>query len=209
MKTLLFYMSVFVLLVMHTAGLYGILYENREEYVNLTGLNLLISFAILVLNFETYSLKLFLFLLFIAVLGFAVELAGVHSQMIFGNYQYSYHLGIRLWGVPLVIGINWALLIFSIGSALQRFRFSIWMKSFIGAGLMIVLDLLLEPVATTLGYWQWQADDIPVQNYIAWGLISFLMFFLCFHFIKKLKNPIGIFIYIIQIVFFSLLNLLL
>jgi hypothetical protein len=209
MKNIIFYSSIFILLVMHAVGFYGIIYGDRHEYVQLTGINLLISFGILLLNFENYSPRLFFFLLLTAVIGFFIEVIGVKTQMIFGTYHYGEALGTKQWEVPLMIGINWSLLIFSIGSAVEKLNSNIWTRCLLGAILMILIDILIEPVAIKLGYWSWDSNIIPLQNYLAWGTISFALFYLCFHYLKNISNKTGIYIYIVQLVFFSLLNLIL
>jgi putative membrane protein len=36
----------------------------------------------------------------------------------------------------------------------------------------VLFDLLLEPAAIALGYWQWQNNQIPLQNYLSWGALA-------------------------------------
>jgi putative membrane protein len=38
--------------------------------------------------------------------------------------------------------------------------------------LAVVFDLVLEPVAIALNYWQWAAVSVPFQNYVAWFVIA-------------------------------------
>ena len=44
------------------------------------------------------------------------------------------------------------------------------------AGLISVLfDIILEPVAISLGYWQWSNFSPPLSNYYSWFIIVFLL----------------------------------
>ena len=45
-------------------------------------------------------------------LGFTAELIGANTGKIFGHYQYGESLGIELFNTPLIIGVNWLLLIY-------------------------------------------------------------------------------------------------
>jgi uncharacterized membrane protein len=34
--------------------------------------------------------------------------------------------------------------------------------------LMVALDVLIEPVAVALDFWQWENAVIPIQNFVMW-----------------------------------------
>ena len=52
-----------------------------------------------------------------------------------------------------------------------------WRSIILTALLMVVFDFVMEPAAVKLRYWTWQDGIIPLQNYIAWFLVSlFLMY---------------------------------
>jgi putative membrane protein len=40
---------------------------------------------------------------------------------------------------------------------------------------MTTLDFLVEPVAMKLGFWSWENDIIPLQNYAMWFLTSVII----------------------------------
>jgi putative membrane protein len=45
---------------------------------------------------------------------------GVHTGILFGNYKYGNALGLKLNDVPILIGINWFIVVYACGmSALQ------------------------------------------------------------------------------------------
>jgi putative membrane protein len=144
----------------------------------------------------------------IGLAGFLVEVLGIHTGFPFGSYQYLTTLGPKLWGVPLVLAINWVLLIYCTSDLASRFSESKFISVLLAAVFMVGLDFLIEPVAIKYDYWVWSAVEIPIQNYLAWFVIS-----LGFHWffriqVKSEGNPIAPFTIIAQVIYFSLLNLL-
>jgi len=108
------------------------------------------------------------------VVTFGLEALGVATGLVFGAYHYSEVLGRLVVGVPPVIGANWVLVVWGTHAALvlcaPRLPEALRVVS---VGLVCVaFDLVLEPVAIGLGYWVWAGGDVPLQNYVAWGLIA-------------------------------------
>ena len=73
------------------------------------------------------------------------EIIGVNSGLLFGSYYYGENLGISVFGVPLVIGLNWVVLTISCGNVSyyifsKNKIFSILLGSF----LMLFLDVIME-----------------------------------------------------------------
>lgn len=180
------------------------------------------SYKWLFLLFTPYSLILSTFLLFyhqtifnkqfwifsicIFLLGFGVEVAGVHTGMIFGTYSYGETLGFKIFDVPLVMGLNWLTLVYSVGVILNRMKATLLVKSTIGAALLTFLDLFIEPIAIHYDYWAWQTVSVPIQNYVAWFVISFvfLLFFYWMNF--KKENKLALLYFMVQLIFFAALN---
>ncbi len=110
----------------------------------------------------TYGVTLFL------------EILGVKTGLVFGSYVYGSTLGLELLGVPLLIGINWTIIILGSITLVKRWVSSPLAVMFITAVITVVFDYIMEPAAIALDYWSWDGGGIPVQNYIAWGVISFM-----------------------------------
>lgn len=108
-------------------------------------------------------------------LGMAFEVAGVHTGAVFGEYAYGSVLGPQLWGVPWVIGLNWALLAYGCGAWAQARspRPRVWVP--LAAGLMVGLDVAIEPVAIALGFWHWGGGLPPLHNYVGWAAVALLI----------------------------------
>lgn len=196
-----------LLLAMHIAGAIGLaIPASRNFFQLLTPFNLLATAAI-VFHFEekkTANYILFIIVTFLA--GYAVEVAGVHTGIIFGEYNYGATLGIKVFEVPLAIGLNWAILIYASGLASDRFPIPKVLKALTGAIIMVAFDFIIEPVAIKLDFWSWALEAIPLRNYLAWFLISFILH-LFYQFLPFSKNnPLAIRLLCIQVLFFLLLN---
>ena len=70
---------------------------------------------------------------------------------------------------------------------------------------MLILDLLMEPVAPSLGFWEFDSGKAPVQNYIGWVSVA-LPLHLVYHKLNiKKNNSFSNHLYFLQIFFFVLL----
>jgi len=156
-----------------------------------------------------YFLDISLLFLFSILL----EYLGVKSQKIFGAYSYKDSvLGWQILGIPLLIGINWVSLILS-SSAFVYFikpfrQWNVLFRALLSALFMTFMDFLLEPVAIFFHFWTWNSGKIvPMQNYLAWFLFSFL-FQWFFQFRNTIKENIVLMVlYISQGIFFLALNM--
>jgi uncharacterized membrane protein len=201
--------SVGILVVMQGVGLFGMVYGNQSYFVQLTALNLCITSLVFLLNSTNPIWQYTLAFISIALGGFFIEVLGVKTQIIFGTYWYGPNMGTKLWDVPLVMGFNWGVLILSCAAIAQKVYTNLFMKAIAGASLMVLLDLLIEPLAMKLGYWYWDTKQIPLQNYVAWWVISFVMLLFVFNWLKNPLNKLGAWAYGVQFMFFCLLHLLL
>ncbi len=200
--------SIIALVVIHTAGIIGIHSSYRDLFLILSPLNLIICISLLFLNHKKFTQPFALFCVIVFAVGFLIEVIGVKTGIIFGNYSYGNTLGIQFLGVPLIIGINWLMLIYCVGIICNRFyNSSNLLKSMFGAIMMVFLDFFIEPVAIKYDFWSWTKIVIPFQNYIAWYIVSFLflMLFYSSNFIKE--NKLAPALFIIQLVFFITLAL--
>jgi putative membrane protein len=146
----------------------------------------------------------------IIVLGTIAEMAGVNTGMIFGSYSYSGSvLGPRLFGTPLIIGLNWYILIYCTFVLVNKFRIPVIVKILTGGVIMVIFDILLEPVAGSLNMWKWAGGEVPLQNYAAWFVLACLFLVIMYLGKANVKNVISIHLLIVQFIFFAGLNLFL
>lgn len=79
----------------------------------------------------------------------------------------------------------------------------------LAAALTALYDVSIEPVAIALDYWQWHAGDIPLQNYLAWAAIAFLISLPLYVFNIRFRSPVLVVYFFAQLFFFVMLNFLL
>lgn len=201
----LFYSSIIIILF-HIIGVIGINSSYSELFIHLSSVNLLLSFIILTINQNGYNNSFWLFMLISVISGYFIEVIGVKAGLIFGEYQYGESLGIKLLNVPLIIGINWFMLLYSVGCILNKIHVNIILKSLLGAIMLVLLDILIEPVAIKLDFWDWNNHIIPIQNYLGWFIFSFILLLIFNKFEFNKNNLITQTFYITQLVFFALIK---
>jgi putative membrane protein len=119
--------------------------------------------------------KLFIWALPILIATFMIEVLGVRTGLIFGRYEYGGTLGVHILGVPPVIGLNWVLVMLGAILLAGRVTKRPLPMALLSGVLAVVFDLVMEPVAIELDYWTWDNVAVPLQNYIAWGVIAFMI----------------------------------
>ncbi|MBN8697130.1 MAG: carotenoid biosynthesis protein [Bacteroidetes bacterium] len=196
-----------LLILFHVVGVAGLLSPYKDLVLQLTPVNLILSTVLLLSLQVEYNRSFWLFCSIIFLSGFFLEVAGIHTGLIFGNYQYGNTLGIQFLNVPLVMGFNWLMLIYSAGVIFEPLKTNKYIKSLLGAGLLVGLDLLLEPVAMKYDFWIWSNETIPLQNYVAWFVAAFFMLLLFYNLNFSKNNRLALLLYIVQFVFFSILNI--
>ena len=198
--------SVFIIWLFHLCGMVGISYGNKDFFLAFTPINLFISFVLLFVNqkqLESKELKSAFLIFFIGMIS---EILGVNYGLIFGDYVYLDNLGFKIFGVPVLIGVNWIILTFITGS-LSSFIFkNKYVSILMGAILMIGLDLLIEPVAPLLGFWIFDLQKVPLQNYLGWFVIGMITQALFQFKIAEKELTFSTHLLIINAIFFAFLN---
>jgi len=199
-----------VLSIYYLVGVIGLLhpltYALFQQLIPFTLISTLVVLLFFHGKWEKRHIGVFLLL---AVLGFLVEVVGIATGLVFGEYEYGHTLGFELWGTPPIIGLNWLLLVYAIYGFWESYRLPALAKILLGALMLVGLDVALEPVAIALNMWSWAGGAVPFQNYVAWFVIS-VVFLGIMHLAKiKLNNPVAGFVYFLQLIFFVILCVLL
>jgi putative membrane protein len=157
------------------------------------------------------ALGLWMFMVF--SLSIAVEYLGVQSGLVFGTYTYGTTLEPTIGSVPVVIGFAWLNMILSSIAvteyiASRFFNMSLPVKALLISLFMVVFDIIMEPAAVKLGYWSWEGGSIPIQNYLAWFVISFVFIMIAYgmKLFKKGIPVISMHAYYAQLIYFVLVN---
>lgn len=201
--TIGFWVALAVLVIFHAVGFWGLQFSGRPMYFQeLTPLNLILTNILLFSLHRHWNTQFVIFAVVVTIAGFLAEVVGVHTGLLFGNYRYGAALGAKLWDVPLLIGLNWLLLIYSTGTITNRLNQPIVVKALAGAGLMLLYDFFMEPVAMQYDFWYWKNNQIPFSNYLGWLGLAFVLQ-LYFHKTTLYKqNPLAPFVYLVQLLFF-------
>ena len=163
---------------------------------------------------------------------FSLEAIGVATGAIFGEYAYGPTMWWQWLGVPFVIALNWAALTLACNdlaeTLLSRFNkdegedagaadvpkshdaekmLVTSMLTALLAGVFTALyDVAIEPVAIALDYWSWAAGDIPLQNYLAWAAIAFVLSLPLQLLRIRYRSPVLMVYLFAQLFFFLVLN---
>jgi len=118
------------LVVFYTVGVIGLLLPATHSlFVKMVPGALILSALLLVLfHEEGFKVQLLGLLAVIFLISFFVEVAGVNTGVVFGNYQYGNALGLKLFNTPLMIGLNWVLMVYLSSLVAMRW-FSVGWKS--------------------------------------------------------------------------------
>ena len=201
--------SIIIIWLFHLSGLLGLLYIDKNLFASLTPLNLFISTTLLFIN-QTNATRMKFFIVFaIFFVGMIAEILGVQYGLIFGNYEYGNNLGLKLLGVPILIGFNWVVLTVICGSISHKiFKKSKILAVIFGVVLMLIVDLTLEPIAPALDYWEFSGSKAPLQNYIGWGITSLITQTLYQYFYKNKEFVFSFNLFVAQFLFFLGFNFL-
>ena len=194
----------FLITFFQICGLIGVLFINRDLTLSLTPQNLLVTTFSIFFIYED-KIKMLRFFIFAFSIGFLVEVIGVNYGIIFGNYAYGKVLGFKVLNVPLMIGVNWFFLSIACGGISDMIFNKLLTRIFFASFLMVLLDLLIEPLAPVLNFWEFEGIVAPIKNYIGWFMTSFFIQ-LIYQKMKINFSPLfSVLIYLTQVGFFILL----
>jgi len=207
-KSLTNILPITAIILFHVVGIIGFsLPMWRDLFIYMVPYHLLLMLMAIFYSYGRTSVRLSIFFLLTYVLGYASEWVGVHKGWFFGNYTYGRTLGLQVSGIPLLIGVNWFLLIFSAGTLVQKTGMrNKALRIICGAVLLVLLDICIEPVAMRFNYWDWANDIIPFKNYLCWFLLSLIMLSLYESFRFKRLNYAAPILLAMQFIFFLALN---
>ncbi len=179
--------------------------QTSPLFKKLIPVTLLLSTFVLAIFHYPFQKKEGIVFLIIYILGFVVEVIGVNTGRIFGNYIYGESLGLKLFSTPLIIGINWLLLSYISMSVAEKAATSAVLQIVIASSIMLAYDLIIEQLASVLDMWTWTGDEVPIKNYFAWFVLALLFNYLLKLFAVDTRNKLAPVILISQLLFFVIL----
>lgn len=198
-----------ILAIFYAFGVFWLSFPPTKGIIEvLTPYTLLMNLSLIMFFHKPWTLKHIVLFVVIAVAGFLVEVAGVQSGLVFGDYQYDHVLGVKIFGTPLIIGVNWLMLIYFVYHLTGRTKINRLLQIITGALMMVTYDILLEPVAIRMNMWNWSDNQIPLQNYVAWFIISIVFLSMLHIFKVRAENRISLGLLAVQSGFILSLNII-
>lgn len=153
--------------------------KTHNEAVRFTPVALLVSTIVLLLFSETqYTARKLLVFAGIVLLGYIIEVAGVQTGIIFGQYIYGHSLGYKMFDTPLLIGVNWLFVTYAAACTATLLTRSHTLRMVYAVLIMLIYDVFLEMAAPKMDMWHWEGEVIPMQNYVVWGIMAVLFLWL-------------------------------
>jgi len=190
-------------------GLIGIAIPwSREFFMALLPLSYLFSLMILLIMDRSELKKVIPFFVVAFCVIFLVEAFAISSGKIFGEFAFGKSLGPKLLETPLLIGVNWLILLYCATIIASGFTKNRYFISFLVAVLMVIFDFILERPAGYLDMWEWSGKFIPMQNFLAWFGISWVMGGALQLLKPKMENKVAGTLFGAQMLLFFLLNII-
>ena len=201
--------AILWIVLVHFFGIIGV-YFLPDWFLPATPITILVSSIVVFLRYEKYRSSRVTAFVVITVLSFLIELYGVKSGNLFGIYTYGNNLGWKIFDVPLIIGVNWAVLIM-VAQQLTTHYIGINSRFFSAisvATIMTTFDLLLEVLAPQFDFWSFtNMNYAPIENFIAWFGVSFVFGLYSYSHFRN-QNRTAVLYGIAQMIFFMVLGLL-
>jgi putative membrane protein len=196
------------LMIYFAVGVAGLVFPaTRPWFIRAVPFTLLLSLGLVVLHHRGYSLRFWLSALLVFSAGLILEIVGVTTGLLFGQYSYGPTLGPAILHTPLLIGVNWLLLIYCTLHIAGRFVDDLFFRSLAAASMMVMYDIVLEPAAMRLDMWSWTGGAVPLQNYLAWFGISVLLAYVSGRTgLAGGENKLAVPLFFIQMGFFLILD---
>lgn len=197
---------LYFLILVYISGSIGFVL-NPSFFSPFTPYTLLLTCFVFLIHSPQADKKFLFAFVSIAFLGFIIEVIGVKTGLIFGKYSYGNGLGYKLFNVPIVISINWVLLICSGIIVVSRIFTNKITVLIMAALLVTAIDLVIEQVAPKLDFWQFEGGLPDLQNYLSWIGVTFFTSYFFYPTIIKGNRKVSATILILQIIFFTFLLL--
>ncbi len=129
-----------------------------------------------------------------AVLSMAIEISAIATGFPYGHFGYSELLGFRVFGsVPWTVAFAWTPLVFTAYAAAVLIGRSFVLRLVLTVSFLIAFDLVLDPGAVRLGFWQYNSGGgfygVPVSNFAGWAFSAALGFALIEIFVR-IRRPL-------------------
>lgn len=179
--------------------------STRDLFIAITPYTLILVSVAVFYYHKEWNARTIGVLSLIFVLSILVENIGVATGKLFGVYSYGIGLGIKISHVPILIGLNWILLVYGSNGIMSKYVSNTYLKVIGASLLMVTYDSILELAAPSMKMWEFVPNSPPIENYIAWFILA-IIFHTGIELIKvNTNNKPGQYLFIIQAFFFLII----
>jgi uncharacterized membrane protein len=175
----------------------------RPLFIYIVPYTLLIVTAVVFFFHKEWNLKTVIVLLFIFSSGVLIEIIGVSTGKVFGLYNYGRTLGLKVADVPVIIGLNWVILVYSSNAIVSKITSKSLVKITVASMLMVIYDLVLERAASLMNMWEFKNACPPFRNYFMWFVLSLIFQSAMELFKLNTENKPARALFVIQFLFFT------
>ncbi|MEY3835470.1 MAG: hypothetical protein RI989_898 [Bacteroidota bacterium] len=201
--------AILWIVLVHFFGIIGV-YFLPDWFLPATPITILVSAIVVFLRYEKYRSSRVIAFVVIAIISYLIEVYGVKTGNLFGTYTYGNNLGWKLFDVPLIIGVNWAVLIM-VAQQLTTHYIEVnnrFLSAISVATIMTTFDLLLEVLAPQFDFWSFtNVNYAPFENFVAWFVVSFCFGLYSYSHFRN-PNKTAVLYGAAQLAFFMILGLL-
>jgi putative membrane protein len=199
--------AIIFLWVIHLSALIGIALGYADFFLPKSPFTLMYLLVLLITLYALDNLRALALFAICFATGMIVEWVGVHTELLFGEYYYGVNFGPKLDGIPFLIGINWAILVLITHVLAGKISKSLFLKSALGAGLMVLLDFFLEQICDFAGFWHF-TGGAGWFNYLCWFVIAYFLQLIAGRLKVNGDTTISFHLYSSQLVFTAVLWLI-
>ncbi len=198
---------LWLLVVPHLSGVIGMIFPaSRAFFMSLTPVMLVFTFIVVFIEELEWTRTNIGAIVLIFLGGYFAEFFGTNYGVLFGEYTYGTVLGPKIFGVPVTIALNWAMLCIATRSLVNRYSNCSFIASVLAALIITAYDFILEPVAIKFDWWWWENVSVPAFNYFCW--FGFTLLFQLFFRNVPQKTGSSFYILLVHILFYVILLLI-
>lgn len=176
---------------------------------------LCLAFASFYLLYKSTNIKLAIIIfLVIGIYGLLIETISIKTGFPYSRFNYSDMMGYKVADiVPYTIFLIWPTLVISAYSLSEFISKKGISKIVITTLLLLLLDLVFDPVATELGFWIWEEPGlyygVPFLNFIGWIFSALISASFAYFILAKnlIENKYLILIYIGNLLLWTFLSI--
>lgn len=150
----------------------------------------------------------------VGIYGLLIETLSIKTGFPYSRFSYSDLMGYKIADiVPYTVFLIWPSLVISAYSLSEFITKNRIYKIIYTVILLLLLDLVFDPVATGLGFWIWEKPgmyyDVPFLNFMGWIFSAIVSSLVVFFFLGKrtLENKYLIMIYLGNLLLWTFLSI--